>query len=152
MKRASRRTMMRAAMPEATLQPLAPDLWIASRKLPLMVGEIGCRMTVVRLGSDLLLHSPVPLDAATREALGRLGRVRWLVGPSKVHHLYLGDYVTAYPDAVLCGAPGLAEKRRDLRFACVLDDAAVPPWGDGLAMRLLRARRSRRCAPGTSTA
>lgn len=130
--------MMRAAMPEATLQPLAPDLWIASRKLPLMVGEIGCRMTVVRLGSDLLLHSPVPLDAATREALGRLGRVRWLVGPSKVHHLYLGDYVTAYPDAVLCGAPGLAEKRRDLRFACVLDDAAVPPWGDGLAMRLLR--------------
>ena len=131
--------MMRAGMPEPALQPLAPDLWVASRRLPMWIGEIGCRMTVVRLGGgDLLLHSPVPLDSATREALDRLGRVRWIVGPSKVHHLYLGDYASAYPDAQLCAAPGLPEKRRDLRFGVVLDDAAAPPWGPGLPIVLLR--------------
>ena len=86
-------------------------------------------MTVIRLGGgDLLLHSPVSLDPALREALDRIGRVRWVVGPSKVHHLYLGDYVRAYPDAELCGAPGLAEKRPDLRFQHVLDATPVAAW------------------------
>jgi hypothetical protein len=138
LKVATRHPMMRPAMPGPALQELAPDLWIASRRLPMWIGEIGCRMTVVRLGSELILHSPVPLDAATRAALDRLGRVRWIVGPSKVHHFSLGDYVAAYPDAMLCGAPGLPEKRPDLRFQCVLDDAVAPPWGAGLPMRQLR--------------
>jgi hypothetical protein len=31
------------------------------------------------------------------------------VGPNRVHHLYLGDYVRAYPSVELCGAPGLPE-------------------------------------------
>jgi hypothetical protein len=84
------------------------------------------------------LHSPVPLDDATRQALDREGPVRWIVGPSKVHHLYLGDYARAYPDALLCAAPGLAEKRKDLRFDRVLDDAVAPPWGDEIRMRLFR--------------
>jgi hypothetical protein len=51
-----------------------------------------------------------------------------VVGPSKVHHLYLGDYVRAYPSAELCGAPGLAEKRSDLRFHRVLDATPVAAW------------------------
>lgn len=126
-------------MPDATLEALDRDLWIASRPLPLWIGDIGCRMTVIRLGEgSLFLHSPVPLDPATRQALDGIGRVRWIVGPSKVHHFYLGDYASAYPDALLCGAPGLPEKRRDLRFGCVLDDAVPPPWGDAIRMRLLR--------------
>jgi hypothetical protein len=130
--------MLRAAMPEP-LQQLAPDLWVASRSLPMWIGDIGCRMTVIRAGGgELLLHSPVPLDAATRDALDRLGRVRWIVGPSKVHHFSLADYASAYPDARLCAAPGLPEKRRDLRFHEVLDDAAPPPWGAGLPIRMLR--------------
>src|SRR5262245_66254074 len=106
-------------MADPALQMLAPDLWVASRRLPMWIGEIGCRMTVVRLGADLLLHSPVPLDVATRAALDGLGRVRWIVGPSKVHHLYLSEFARAYPEAVLCAAPGLPEKRRDLRFGAV---------------------------------
>jgi hypothetical protein len=86
-------------------------------------------MTVIRLGGgDLLLHSPVSLDPALREALGRIGRVRWVVGPSKVHHLFLGDYLRAYPSAELCGAPGLAEKRPDLRFQTVLSAEPVAAW------------------------
>jgi hypothetical protein len=86
-------------------------------------------MTVIGLrDGGLLLHSPVPCDAATRAAVDRIGEPRWIVGPSRVHHFYLGDWVRAYPSAVLCGAPGLAEKRRDLRFDRVVDDALAAEW------------------------
>lgn len=113
------------------LEPLDRDLWVASRPLRLVVGDVGARMTVVRLaGGDLWLHSPVPLDAPLREALAECGRVRWLVGPSLVHHLFLGSYADAFPGATLVGAPGLPEKRRDLRFGAVMDEDFVPPWGD----------------------
>jgi hypothetical protein len=105
------------------LRPLAPDLWVVDRPLPLRgVGDIGCRMTVVRVsGVDLVLHSPVPLDADLQAELESVGEVSWLVGPSKVHHLFLRDYQDAYPDAALCGAPGLAQKRGDLLFQFELD-------------------------------
>jgi hypothetical protein len=125
-------------MPDVALQALAPDLWVASRPLPMWVGDVGCRMTIVRIDGDLLLHSPVRLDPATRSALDSIGRVRWIVGPNCVHHLWLGDHARAYPEAQLYGAPGLAEKRRDLRFHGVLDDAEPPPWGSSVRIALLR--------------
>jgi hypothetical protein len=126
-------------MQAAPLEALAPDLWVATRPLPMWIGDIGCRMTVIRLGDGgLWLHSPVPLDPATRGALDAQGPVRWIVGPSKVHHFYLGDYARAYPEAQLCGAPGLEAKRRDLRFARLLDAGAAPPWGEEIRMLLLR--------------
>jgi hypothetical protein len=121
----------------AALEPLAAGLWVATRPLPLWIGDVGTRMTVVRLASgELVLHSPVRLDAATREAVERVGRVRWLVGPSKPHHLFLGEWASAYPGAELCAAPGLAEKRRDLRLHHVLDDGWASPWGGELRHRL----------------
>jgi hypothetical protein len=120
------------------LEPLAENLWVASRPLPLWVGDIGTRMTVIRVDGDLLLHSPVPLDPALREELDRLGRVRWVVGPSRVHHLYLGDYARAYSAAELFGAPGLPEKRKDLTFRHVLTDDWVAPWHEAVSHRLFR--------------
>ena len=125
-------------MPESDpLTSLARDLWVATRPLRLWVGDVGTRMSVVRVaGGDLLLHSPVSLDPALRAALDALGRVRWIVGPSLVHHLFLGDYARAYPDAELWGAPGLAEKRRDLRFARVLDGTTPPAWAGSVRYRL----------------
>jgi hypothetical protein len=115
------------------LERVADGVWVATRSLPLVVGDVGTRMTVVRLASgELMLHSPVRIDPATRDAVDRVGRVRWIVGPSKVHHLFLGDWTAAHPDAELCGAPGLPEKRRDLRFAHVMDGAWQAPWGGEL--------------------
>lgn len=116
-------------MESAVLRSLAPNLWVAERPLKLVVGDVGTRMTVVRLaGGGLFLHSPVRLDAETRGALEGIGPVRAVVAPSKVHHFFVGDYVTAYPEARICGAPGLAAKRKDLRFDAVLSDAAPGDW------------------------
>lgn len=92
-------------------------------------------MTVIRLGSgDLLLHSPVAIDDATRGEVGELGTVRWIVGPCLVHHFFLADWQAAFPEALLCGAPGLAEKRADLPFSVRLPDEAPSSWADTVEM------------------
>jgi len=123
---------------DGVLDALAPDVWVATRPLPIAVGDIGARMTVLRVpGGGLLLHSPVRLDAALEHALRALGPVAWIVGPSKVHHLFLGDYVKAFPDAALCGAPGLAEKRPDLAFRYALAPQPPPGWPDAVKLELV---------------
>jgi hypothetical protein len=109
----------------------ASDLWCADRsfKLPIVGAEIGVRMTVIRLqDGGLMLHSPIRLDRATRDALGALGPVRAIVAPSKVHHLFVADYRSAYPEAKFYAAPGLQEKRKELRFDEVLSDQAPDAW------------------------
>jgi hypothetical protein len=121
------------------LRELGTNLWVAERPLKLVVGDIGTRMTVIRLqDGDLFLHSPVHLDAPTRAALDAIGRVRHVVAPSKVHHFFVGDYAAAYPEARLYAAPGLPEKRKDVSFDVVLDDAAPLAWRDEIEQLLFR--------------
>ncbi|MFN8641015.1 MAG: DUF4336 domain-containing protein [Candidatus Binatia bacterium] len=112
---------------------------MATRPLRLVVGDVGTRMTVIRLrDGSLLLHSPVPLDAATRAALDAIGPVRAVVAPSLVHHFYVGEYGAAYPEARLYAAPGLERKRADVRFAAVLDDEPPAPWAGQLEQCVFR--------------
>ncbi len=122
-----------------TLDSIAPNLWVARRPLKLAVGDIGTRMTVIRLvDGSLFLHSPVRLDEATRAAVDELGPVRHLIAPSKVHHLFAGDFKAAYPDALLYGPPGLAEKRRHLHIDSVLGDEAPEAWRAEIEQHLFR--------------
>jgi hypothetical protein len=124
-------------VPEAALERLHENLWVATRPLRLWVGDVGTRMSVVRLaGGGLLLYSPVPLDARTRAALDALGPVRFVMGPSRLHHFYLGEYAAAYPEAKLLGAPGLPQKRRDLHFHHVAGPGFEAPWKNELELHL----------------
>ena len=92
-------------------------LWTAPRAHTILGLTIGTRMSVVRLaGGGLWLHSPVALDGQTRNALDALGPVRFLVAPNRFHHTYLPQARDAYPQAKIFGAPGLADKRRDIAF------------------------------------
>lgn len=114
-----------------SLRNLAPNLWVADRpfKLPFIFGDIRTRMTVIRLANgSLFLHSPILLDPETRAALDEIGAVREIVAPSKAHHLFVGEYLKAYPEAKLHGAPDLSSKRKDLTFTSILGDEADPDW------------------------
>ena len=123
------------------LRTLAPGLWVVERplKLPLALGYLPCRMTIIRLADGaLFLHSPVRLDAAIRADLERLGPVKAIVAPSKPHHLFVGDYVNAFPQAWLHGAPGLKEKRPDLTFNSILGDLPHTDWSGQIEQHLFR--------------
>ncbi len=95
--------------------------------------RVQTRMTVVRLSdSRLFIHSPVPLDAATRRDLDGLGEVAFVVSPNKIHHLSIGEYIDAYPRAKAFASPGLPERRPDLEFDAILGDQPDPAWATEL--------------------
>lgn len=94
--------------------------------------EVGARMTVVDIDGELLLHSPIDVEPA---ALAPLGTPRWLLAPNRLHHLYVGPWLERGLEG--WAAPGLPEKRPDLRFDHVVDEACEP-FGD--AVRLIPLR------------
>lgn len=107
------------------------DLWVREIPLRFLGLEVGARMTVFRLpNGDLFVHSPVQLVDGLRAEIESLGRVAHLVAPNKFHHLFLGDWIEAFPDASLHLAPGLAEKRKDLPPASRLGDEPDAAWAD----------------------
>jgi hypothetical protein len=121
------------------LRRLDDDLWVVDRPLGIVGIHIGARMTVIRLGNgDVLLHSPVTADAELTDALADIGPVRHLVAPNKVHHLYFAAAAAAFPEATRWGAPGLAEKRRDLSFDEVLGEPSPAAWADEIDQIRLR--------------
>lgn len=114
----------------SALQPFAPDVWTADGPA---VGFFGfaypTRMAVIRLADGgLFVWSPVALTAALQSETAALGPVRHLVSPNRLHHLYLGAWVRAFPAARLWASPGLARKRRDLIFTGTLGDTPPPDW------------------------
>ena len=123
------------------LRALAHDLWVADRPQTFYGLPVGTRMTVIRLpGGALLLHSPVQLDPQLRGELDAIGRVRYVVAPNRVHHLYAGDVAKVYPEARLWVGPGLERKRPDLRFEAVLGDEAPAEWRDTVGQVFFRGR------------
>ena len=121
------------------LRQLAPDLWVAEHSFKNGPFEVGTRMTVIRLrDGGLFVHSPVRLDHPLRAALDALGPVRAVVAPNRAHHLFASDYPTGYPDARLYAAPGLPEKRPDLKFAAELGDDAPDAWSADIEQVLFR--------------
>lgn len=111
------------------LERISEDVWIERRPLRFLGVETGTRMTVVRLADGgLFVHSPVALDAKTREAVDALGHVKALVAPSLFHHLFIGEWARAYPNASLSACPGLEKKRKDMSWSAILSDEPEAQW------------------------
>jgi hypothetical protein len=75
--------------------------------------KIGGRGTLVRLTSGALaVFSPVALTPEVRETIASLGgNLRYITAPDIEHHIFLGPWHAAYPDAKVIGPEGLPEKR-----------------------------------------
>jgi hypothetical protein len=85
--------------------------------------ELGGRMTVIRLpDGGLWIHSPVRMEGATRAAVEALGPVRFLVAPNLMHHLFLGEWAAAFPEARVVAPAGLQSKQPGLRIDVELAD------------------------------
>lgn len=126
----------------AGLEPFAEDVWVAARPARFYGLETGTRMTVVRLSAGgLFVCSPVALEPATHRAVDALGRVHAVVAPSLFHHLHVGAWMQAYPDAFFGACPGLEWKRPDLPFTRVISDEPHAVWRGELQQVYFSARR-----------
>ncbi len=116
------------------LTPFGQDLFVAEGPVVSFYGfPYPTRMAVAVLpDGGLWVWSPIELDDALRDALAELGPVTDLVEPNKIHHLFLGPWAEAYPEARLHAPPGLAAKRPDLRFHAELGDTPHPAWGGAI--------------------
>ncbi len=113
------------------MKQLHSDLWVTETPLRFMGLEVGARMTVARLPGDrLLLHSPVATTPDLVREVKALGEVAYMVAPNLLHHLFVGEWQEACPDALLYVAPGLDTKRADLKIEGVLGDEPEAGWKD----------------------
>jgi len=119
---------------ENALTEVDRNIWIADGpSVPFLGVPYPTRMTLVRLGDGgLWVCSPIQLTPQLTTTVDALGPVRCLVSPNKIHHLALGDWAHAWPDAKLYASPGLANRRRDLSFHGGLDDLPNPVWADDI--------------------
>ncbi len=114
------------------LEPVVDNIWHVTEPMRMAPGVyLPIRMTVVRTGSgNVLLHSPVSLKQEWAEAVGALGKVRWVVAPNLYHHVHLKPTLQRFPDAQLLAAPGLAKKRPGLSVAAELSGRLPPELSD----------------------
>jgi hypothetical protein len=128
------------------LVPLGPGLWGCSDPVRIVGTELTASMTVMNLGgSDLLLYSPVALTPERRAAVESLGKVAHIYAPNLFHHLSVGQWCAAFPEARVHGAVGLAKKRPDLRIDRVQDAGPEPAFAgvvDELYIRGFRLNES----------
>ena len=112
------------------LEQLHEVLWLAEGEIVSFYGfPYPTRAVIARLvGGDLWVWSPIRLVPALRAELDRLGAVRHLVSPNKLHHLYLQEWRKAYPQAELWGPGSTIRKRSDLKFREPLGDLTPPEW------------------------
>ena len=114
------------------LDLLTDCVWTLAAPRPFMGLQFGVRMTIVRLPDGALwVHSPVAPTPELVAEVDALGPVRHLVAPNKLHHLWIGAWKAAYPQATVHAPPGLATKRKDLHIDRPLADAD-PAWGGAL--------------------
>lgn len=113
------------------LKPLGKNIWIADG--PVVTAAAGfhypTRMVVIRLADGrLFIWSPIALTSELREEVGGLGIVACLVAPNHLHHVFLGEWQTAFPQARCFAAPGVGDKRPDLDIHSELSESPDPAW------------------------
>ncbi|WP_076415590.1 DUF4336 domain-containing protein [Shewanella sp. UCD-KL12] len=112
------------------LTQLGEDIWAYEDSMPLGGIQLRLRMTVVKLScGGLWLHSPIKLTAELQSAIDNLGQVRFLVGPSNGHNIWLNEWKKAYPEAKMYVSAGIPKKIAISNYQ-LLDEHFDNIWSD----------------------
>lgn len=115
------------------LESIGDDIWSVTSDRRFLDLKVGARMVIVKLSDGRLwVHSPLALDDELKAAMDELGEVAFLIGPNTFHHMHLGEWIDAYPDAVVFGPAALRKKRDDIEQMIALTDEAVDAWSEDL--------------------
>lgn len=122
------------------LAKFGPGIWIGEGPVVSFYGfAYPTRMAVIRLqDGSLFVWSPTALSSDLLQEVDALGTVRHLVSPNLLHHLFLGEWKSAYPHARLHAPPGLRRRRKLLPFDADLGDTPDPAWAMDIDQVLVR--------------
>jgi hypothetical protein len=112
------------------LQRFADGVWFDTGPVRIVGTCLTSTMTVIRSSEGLLVHSPLPLTAERRAAVLSLGNVAHLYAPNTFHHLWVGEWSRAFPEARVHAPEALANKRPDLRIDRVNGDGTAAFGGE----------------------
>lgn len=99
------------------LTPFTENVWIATIPIKILGMQLTVTMGVLRLENDqLLVYSPVTLTSERRSAIEKLGEVKHLYAPNTFHHLFLHEWIEAYPNALVHAPKDLKKKRPDIHI------------------------------------
>jgi len=93
---------------------------------------IGGRATLAKLkAGSLAIFSPVPLTTEIKEKIASQGTLKYIIELDMEHHLQLGPWHEAYPEAAIVAMEGLPEKREKqgnekVPFASVFNEKDKP--------------------------
>jgi hypothetical protein len=115
------------------INQIADGIWTAPAPLRYWGLQLNTRMTVCALSDGgLALIAPVRATEELKASVDALGPVRAIIAPNLMHHLYVGEWMEAFPEASSFGPPGLAAKRPDLSLSRELGPAFDPIFGTDL--------------------
>ena len=121
------------------LREFGRGIWVAEGPVVAFYGfAYPTRMALIRLSAGLFIWSPIALTAALKREVDDMGPVRWLISPNLLHHLFLAQWKSAYPQARLYAPPGLRKRRKDVAFDADLADSPEPEWAAYIDQVLVR--------------
>lgn len=116
-----------------TIKRLHDNLYVVEQGFALYGAELGIRMTVVRLpNGELWLHSPVRYGANLAAQLAELGPVKHIVSPSKMHRLFVLEWIAAFPGIAHYVAPGMTLRAPGAALPTALAKQPPREWGGAL--------------------
>lgn len=125
------------------LQRVGEEIWTADGPTVSIAGfGFPTRMIVIRLShGELFICSPTALSEDLRAEVDWLGPVGHIVAPNSLHHLFIGEWQRAYPEAITHAPPRLRDKRPDLRWDEDLGDTPAAAWSDDIAQIVVRGNK-----------
>jgi len=122
------------------LEEFGPSLYITDGPAVSFYGfPYPTRMAVARLSDGCAwVWSPVALNADLAGAVEKIGPVRHIVSPNKIHHLFLKEWIERWPEALLYAPPGLARRKPELHFDAELGDDSDAAWKQDIDQVIFR--------------
>jgi len=119
---------------KCAIREVTKDVWTFSCPFARFgLFPVGGRSTAVKLpDGNIWVLASTPLTDETKEKLGEIGTVKWIVAANAVHFLYLGEFKKQYPDAKLIATQEVVQKmaKENLMFDGVWSsDSTEPKYG-----------------------
>ena len=109
---------------------MSNNIWVTDGPVADVAGfNYPTRMAIIRLSdSSLFIWSPISLTDKLQAEVFALGKVAHIVAPNSLHHMYIPEWQSAFPDAATYAAPRLRNKRKDIRFDDDLGNIPNASW------------------------